>query len=294
MRCGQVHSLARQLVAAEQPTQLVAQTLEISRSSLYYRRQARRARADRTHDERVVAVCGEKPVYGYRRVQWWLEHMGGLKLNRKRVLRVMRERGLLVRSRRLRVTRRKDWSPVNVSQPDQVWQMDMTKVWAGPTTGWAYLVSALDCYTREIVGWDLSLHCRTQDALAALHRAVLEALPFGSRGKGLTLTTDNGTQFTSARFIATLGQLGIAHRRTAYNHPEGNGRIERFHRSLKEEEVWLNEYQSLEQARDSIARWIHEYNYQRPHQSLKNRTPAATRQAFTQPQPLTYIEAFCV
>jgi transposase InsO family protein len=65
-------------------------------------------------------------------------------------------------------------------------------------------------------------------------------------------------------------------------------------RVLKVEEVWLNEYQSLDQARDSIGRWIHQYNHQRPHQSLQNRTPAATRRAFTQPQPLTYSEALCV
>ncbi len=135
MSCGQVHSQAHQLLAAGHTAQRVAQTLEISRSSLYYRRQERRSRADRRYDERVVEVCGEKPVYGYRRVQWWLEQVGGLKLNRKRVLRVMRERGLLVRGRRLRVTRRKDWSTMNVSEPDQVWQMDMTKVWAGPDDG---------------------------------------------------------------------------------------------------------------------------------------------------------------
>ncbi len=220
--------------------------------------------------------------------------MGGLKLNRKRVLRVMRERGLLVRSRRLRVTRRKDWSTVTTTEPNQVWQMDMTKVWAGPGTGWAYLVSALDCCTREIVGWELSLRCRTQEAIAALERAVLEQMAAGSRGSGLTLTTDNGTQFTSARFVATLGRLGIAHRRTAFNHPEGNGRIERFHRSLKEEEVWLHEYRSLEEARDSIGRWIHEYNHHRPHQSLHNRTPREARAAFTQPQPLPKIEASTV
>ena len=104
--------------------------------------------------------------------------------------------------------------------------MDMTKLWAGPSVGWAYLVSVIDCCTREIVGSDLSLRCRTDERLAA-----------GSRGSGLTLTTDNGTQFTSTRFIEILGRLGITHRRTAYNHPEGNGLIERFHRSLKEEEV---------------------------------------------------------
>jgi len=66
-------------------------------------------------------------------------------------------------------------------------------------------------------------------------------LPQGTRGPGLTLTTDNGMQFTSANYIETLNRLGIQHRRTTYNHPEGNSFIERFHRSLKEEEAWINE-----------------------------------------------------
>jgi transposase InsO family protein len=61
----------------------------------------------------------------------------------------------------------------------------------------------------------------------------------------------NGTQFTSSRFIETLNRLGITHRRTAYHHPEGNSYIERFHRSLKEEEVWTSEYRSLDEARVS-------------------------------------------
>lgn len=99
MRCGQVHSQARQLVASGQPTHLVAETLEISRSSLYYRPQPRSSRADRRHDQRIIEVCGDKPAFGYRRVQWWLKDVGGLCVNRKRVLRVMRERGLLLRSR---------------------------------------------------------------------------------------------------------------------------------------------------------------------------------------------------
>ena len=185
----------------------------------------------------------------------------------------MRERGLLVRQRRFQVSRRKDWGKVEAPHPNHVWQSDMTKVWAGPSVGWAYLVSVIDCCTREIVGWDLSLRCRTEEALAALNRAVLEVLPFGSRGTGLTLTTDNGTQFTSARYVETLNRLGITHRRTAYNHPEGNSYIERFHRSLKEEEVWLNEYQSFDQAERSIARWIEEYNHDRPHRGLHGQTP---------------------
>ncbi len=94
----------------------------------------------------------------------------------------------------------------------------MTKIWAGPALGWAYLVCVIDCCTREIVGWNLSHRCRTEDALRALEEAVLERLPAESREENVTLTTDNGTQFTSSRFLETLGRLGITHRRTAYHH----------------------------------------------------------------------------
>jgi putative transposase len=278
--CGQAHSQARELVARGKEPKLVAETLSISRSSLYYRKRAHRSRAHRGDDERIVAACGEKPAYGYRRVAWWLQRKRDMDVNGKRVLRVMRERGLLVRQGRYRVSRRKDWSRVEAPQPNLVWQSDMTRVWAGPSTGWSYLVSVIDCCTREIVGWDLSLRCRTGEALSALEQAVLEHLPHGPRGLGLTLTTDNGTQFTSASYIETLSRLGIQHRRTAYNHPEGNSYIERFHRSLKEEEVWINEYQSFDHARRSIALWIEEYNRDRPHRGLHGRTPHESRAAF--------------
>jgi putative transposase len=289
--CGEAHSRARELVDKGYQATLVAAALVISRSSLYYQRRPRRSRADRRWDGEIVAACGAKPAYGYRRVSWWLRRKEGLVVNRKRVLRVMRERGLLVRSRRLRARRRKDWGRVETVRPNQVWQADLTKVWAGPAVGWAYLVSVIDCHTREIVGWDLSARCRTDEALAAVQQAVLERLPAGSRGAGLTLTTDNGTQFTSARFLETLAELGLSHRRTAYHHPEGNSYIERFHRSLKEEEVWVSEYRSLEEARASIQRYIWEYNHDRPHQSLGDRTP---KEAFVGSGSDLKSEALCV
>jgi putative transposase len=251
---------------------LVAATLAISRSSRYYRKLPRGSRADRTFHEQIVMACGEKLAYGYRRVASWLQRRKGLLVNRKRVLRVMRERGLLIRSRRLRARRKKEWGRVEVAEPNHIWQSDMTKVWAGANVGWAYLVDVIDCCTREIVGWNLSRRCRTEDALAAVEQAVLERLPEGSREARLTMTTDNRTQFTSTRFIETLNRLGITHRRTGYHHPEGNSYIERFHRSLKEEEVWTAEYRSLEEARASIARWIEEYNHDRPHRGVGNRT----------------------
>ena len=55
---------------------------------------------------------------------------------------------------------------------NQIWQSDMTKIWAGPAVGWAYLVCVIDCCTREIVGWNLSHRCRTEDALAAVEQAA--------------------------------------------------------------------------------------------------------------------------
>ena len=270
---------------------VVAETIGISRSSLYYKRQPHGSRADRSLDGTIIEACGAKPAYGYRRVAWWMHRKQGLVVNGKRVLRVMRERGLLVTPRRTRARRKKDWSRIVAEQPNQLWQTDMTKVWAGPSVGWAYLVSVIDCCTRDIVGWDLSLRCRTQEAISAVERAVLETMASGPRGCGLVVNTDNGTQFTSTRFLDTLTRLGITHRRTAFNHPEGNGMIERFHRSLKEEEVWLNEYRSLEDARVSIGKWIEEYNHDRPHRALNNRTPREARAGFAQLQPLTNTEA---
>jgi putative transposase len=129
----------------------------------------------------------------------------------------------------------------------------------------------IDCCTREIVGWHLSLRCRSAEALSALDSTVLNHLPRGPRVLGLTLTTGNGTQLTSARYVETLNRLGIQHRHPAYNHPEGNSFIERFHSSLKEEEVWINEYQSFGHAKQSIAQWIEEYNHDRPHRELRTK-----------------------
>ena len=109
---------------------------------------------------------------------------------------------------------------------------------------------------------------------------MLERLPEGSREANVTLTTDNGTQFTSSRLLETVEWLGFPHRRTSYHHPEGHSYIERFHRSLKEEEAWTAECRSFEDARTNIGRRIEEYNHDRPHRGLENRTPHEALLAF--------------
>jgi putative transposase len=115
-----VHSQAREMVAQDVTATLVAALLEISRSRLYYRKQPRGSRADRQYDEQIVVACGEKPAFRYRRVAWWLRRKEDLPVNRQCVLRLMRERGLLVRSRRLLARRKKEWGRVEAAEPNQI------------------------------------------------------------------------------------------------------------------------------------------------------------------------------
>ena len=200
MSCGEVHSQAREMVTQGYTATLVAATLAISRSSLYYRKKPRGSRADRTYDEQIVVACGEKLAYGYRRVTWWLQEERASRESQAGAAgdAGTRVAGALTSSAR---TQEKEWGRVEAAEPNQIWQSDMTKIWAGPAVGWSYLVCVIDCCTREIVGWNLSHRCRTEDALAAVEQAVLERLPEGSREADLTLTTDNGTQSTSSRFL---------------------------------------------------------------------------------------------
>ena len=169
-----------------------AAILAISRSRLYYRKHPRGSRADRTYDEQIVVACGEKPEYGYRRVTWWLHREENLQVNRKRVLRVMRKRGLARAFLSSACASSEGVGRVEAAEPNQIWQWDLTKIWAGPAVGWAYLVCVIDCCTREIVGWNPSHRCRTEEALEAVEQAVLEPLPEGSRQASVTLTTEDG------------------------------------------------------------------------------------------------------
>jgi putative transposase len=198
-------------------------------------------------------------------------------VNRKRVLlRVMRERGLLVRSRRLRARRKKEWGRVEAAGPNQIWRSDMTKIWAGPTVGWMYLVCVIDCCMRE--SWvSISRIAAEPKMLVAVEQAVLARLPEGSGGENLTLTTGRSSLLRASwkRWGGSASPIGGRRIITR----EGNSCIERFHRG-KEEEVWTAEYRSLEEARASIARWIKEYNHDRPHRGVGNNTPHEAFLAF--------------
>jgi hypothetical protein len=116
----------------------------------------------------------------------------------------------------------------------------------------------------------------TDDLLGALDEALLYRFAEGPF-PALALRTDNGPQMTSRRFRGALAACEITHERTGYNNPDGEAYIERFFRTLKEEELWLRGYRSFAEASEAIARFIACYNAERPHQALGYRSPREFR-----------------
>jgi putative transposase len=187
-------------------------------------------------------------------------------VNRKRTLRVMRERRLIRRRRPLGRRRRPGF--FRVERPDQLWHLDMTSVWVAEH-GWVYLMAAIDCCTREITAWQLETRCRASEAITLIERAALERrLAPGM----LTLGTDNGSAFTARSFKAVLSGLGIAHRRGGYRDPESRAFIESWFGKLEERCVWREEFETLDQARQAIGDYVDRYHH-RPHSRLDYLTP---------------------
>lgn len=218
---------------------------------------------------KIREICGQEEfqTYGYRRVRAVLKARYGLGVNRKKVQRLMRELGLAQNRAVHKATRGKVLPAQEAHKPNERWEMDMTRVMLeGMIPAW--LIVVIDCFTREIVGWELSLRCRAKEWLAALDSALNSRFPSGVRGAGLILRTDNGCQPTSKLFGKAMEGLGLVAEFTGYNCPKQNAYVERVIRTLKEEEIWLNGYATIEEARERIGRYIAFYNRERVHSSL--------------------------
>jgi putative transposase len=268
---------SRELVDEGHSPSVVARVARISRQALYRtptprRPPQRRPPADPV-EQAIVDVAGANQTDGYRMVCALVRQKLGVAVNRKRVLRVMRERKLIQRRRPLE--RRKRPGFFRVERPRQLWQLDMTSVWVAEH-GWTYLMAIIDCCTREIVAWQLELRCRADEAITLVDRAVaLHAI----EAAALVLGSDNGSAFTARRFRARLSELGITHRRGGYRDPESQAFIESWFGKLKEREVWLNEYETLDDARRGIGGYVDRY-HRRPHSGLNYRTPLEVRETW--------------
>jgi putative transposase len=268
---------SRDLVAEGHSPSLVARVAMVSRQALYRTPRPRRAPQRRPPadlvEQAIVEVARDNQTDGYRMVAALTRQRLGRPVNRKRVLRVMRERKLIQRHRPLE--RRKRPGFFRVERPRQLWQLDMTSVWVAEH-GWCYLNAILDCCTREIVGWSLELRCRADEAIAVVeHAAAAHAIDPDE----LVLGSDNGSAFTARRFKAKLAEHGIKHRRGGYRDPESQAFIESWFGKLKEREVWLNEYETLDDARRGIRGYVDRY-HDRPHSGLGYRTPNEVRQTW--------------
>jgi putative transposase len=265
------------LVARGFAVAAVTRVLQVSRQAVYRtpspRRPPQRRPVSDPVEQAIVEEATANQTDGYRMVTAFVRRKLGVAVNRKRVLRVMRERKLIQRRRPLERRKRPGFFPVE--RPRQLWQLDMTSVWVAEH-GWTYLNAIIDCCTREIVAWQLSLRCRADEAIALVERAVaVHAIEPGE----LTLGSDNGSAFTARRFRARLAELGVRHRRGGYRDPESQAFIESWFGKLKEREVWLNEYETLDAARQGIGGYVDRYHH-RPHSGLNYRTPDEVRRTW--------------
>jgi putative transposase len=274
---------SRELVARGFAVAAVARVLQVSRQAIYRTPTPRRGPQRRPLFDPVelaiVELATDNQTDGYRMVTAFGRRKLGVAVNRKRVLRVMRERKLIQRRRPLE--RRKRPGFFRVERPRQLWQLDMTSLWVAEH-GWCYLNAIIDRRTREIVAWQLSLRCRADEAIAVVERA---AAAYAIEPGELVLGSDNGSAFTARRFRATLGELGITHRRGGYRDPESQAFIESWFGKLKEREVWLNEYDTLDDARRGIGGYVDRYHH-RPHSGLNYRTPLEVRRTWEDQQQL--------
>jgi len=259
----------------------VARVLQISRQAIYRTPKPRRSPQRRPPqgpvEEAIVETAKENPTDGYRMVWALTRRKLGIAVNRKRVLRVMREQKLI--QRRHREPRRRRPGFFRVTRPDELWHLDMSSIWVAEH-GWCYLNAAIDCCTREIVGFSLELRCRADEAIALVEGAA--------RAQGITpgqlvLGTDNGSAFTARRFKAVLSGLGIAHRRGGYRDPESQAFIESWFGKLKERLIWRSEFETLDEAREAIGGYVERY-HDRPHSGLDYRTPKEVRQTWEDAQ----------
>jgi putative transposase len=270
-----------QALVGEAPVRVVCQALDLASSSYYY--------APQDNDDLTVLgwmeeVLGDFPTYGYRRLTAELRRRGHL-LNHKRVQRILQEHDLghSVRGRVRTTDSRHPYGRFEnllrglaVVQPDQVWCADITYIRL--PTQFVYLAVVLDIYTRAIRGWALGARLASDLACTALRQGLARGVPHIHH-------SDQGIQYAATGYVALLHEHGIRPSMAARGRPTDNPYAERVIRTIKEEEVALNEYRSLSEAREQIGHFIDDvYHHKRIHSALGYQTPAEFERQWHEPR----------
>jgi len=258
-------------LAAEYPVRLLCRVLGLSASSYYYEPTGS---DDLSVLVEIEAILAEFPFYGYRRVAVEL-HRRGYAVNRKRVLRLLRENDLLRPLRRRECTTHSErglgrypnlLKGLTVVRPDQVWCADITYIQLRRQV--AYLAVIIDVFTRSIRGWHLGASLSTELVLNALRGALAKRRPEIHH-------SDQGVQYAAVGYTELLRAADVRISMAGRGRPMENPYAERVIRTIKEEEVVLNEYDTVADARRDIGHFIEVvYQTKRVHSSLGYLTPA--------------------
>ena len=239
----------------------------------------------RTQGDLLILVEIKKIIkkftgYGYRRVTKEMQHQG-YNVNHKRVLRLMHDNKLSFQKKRSFIPSTTDSDHDNpvypnlikgleITHPDQVWASDITYIQLD--TGFAYLASILDIFTRKCIGWNMSRNMKTDLVIEALDMAI--DMRWNSNIKGLIHHSDRGVQYTSNEYTDRLKGMNIQISMSRKGNPYDNAYAESFFKTLKVEEVYLNEYSDINDAWDNIQRFIEDiYNKKRLHSALGYMSP---------------------
>ena len=257
------------------PVSRQCRLLSVSRASVY-RRPAEISEEDCTIMALIDRQYLARPYYGSRRMAAWLATQGHA-VNRKRVQRLMRLAGLVAIYQRPNTSKPAPahkiypylLGGISIERVNQVWCADVTYI--PMARGFLYLVVIMDWASRAVLAWRLSNTLGAEFCVEALEEALL------LHGRPEIFNTDQGSQFTSDDFTGTLQDHAITISMDGKGRYMDNIFVERLWRSLKYEEVYLNAYASVAEAKAGIGSWLGFYNEERQHQSLGYRTP---RQAY--------------
>lgn len=246
--------------------------LEVARSSMYY--QAKPVENDDAIILNEIREIYQKwPFYGYRRITVELRKRG-FETNHKRVQRLLVLAGIKAIYPHKRTTIRNLKHKIfpyllrdlTIDRPNQVWAVDITYI--KMKHGFIYLICLIDIFSRKIMGWNVSTFLDTESCIEAL----TDALKYG---RPEIINSDQGCQFTSDMWTQLLTNLGIKISMDGKGRWVDNVYAERLWRTIKYENVFLHSYDTVDQARKSLANYINFYNSQRPHQVLNYHTPNA-------------------